>query len=379
MISLHLWRSHQQPEIVKTWKFYHQDLIRIGRANDNDVVLSHVNVSRYHAELRRTDKGWNLTNLGVNSTLWRGQPVHYVALPKEAVIQLAATGPNLLVRDLPECKHEGNAQNNLFCCHCGAPLQVQKSIRDYQVVRLLGQGGMGTTYQVWHRGRIKVLKEMNADMANNAKAQELFEREASMLKRLKNKGIPKFYEYFVSANSKYLVMEMIYGQDLEKWVMQHGVVAIKQAIAWMLQLCDILRYLHSQDPPIVHRDIKPANLIIRNHDKSLVLLDFGAVKEVGALSGTRIGAPSYSAPEQNIGKPVIQSDLYAIAPTLIFLLTGRNPANFLEDRGSGSHFYSDRIPHISSQLVNIITKLSHSQPHLRYQTAIELAEALKQV
>jgi serine/threonine protein kinase, bacterial len=377
MISLNLWRSQTQPVIIHTWTFHHNAVIKIGRALDNHVVISHPSVSRYHLELRRSAKGWNLTNLSVNNTFMRGQPVHYITLPSEALIQLSTVGPNILVKVLPDCTHMGNAPENAFCRYCGAPLKAIKTIQDYQVIRVLGQGGMGTTYQAWQGGEVRVLKEMNADMTNNPKAKELFEREAQALKQLNHSGIPKFEQYFLQDHHPYLVMEMIYGLDLEQWVRQKGVVALKDAIAWMLQLCEILNYLHSQVPAMIHRDVKPGNLLIRHTDQSLFLIDFGAVKEIGTPSSTRIGAPSYCPIEQTNGRAVIQSDLYAIAPTLIYLLTGDNPAIYLQDRGMGMHFYTDLIPQVPAELAGILLKLSAPLPRDRYQTAIEVAEALR--
>jgi serine/threonine protein kinase, bacterial len=384
MISLNLWRqdasckeSQKKPEIIHTWTFHHHPVIKIGRALDNHVVISHPSVSRYHLELRRNAKGWNLTNLSVNNTFMRGQPVHYITLPSEALIQLSAVGPNLLVKVLPDCTHMGNLPDSMFCRYCGAPLNPIQTIQNYQVIRVLGQGGMGTTYQVWQGGQVQVLKEMNAEMADNLKAKELFEREAQILKQLKHSGIPKFEQYFVHDRRPYLVMEMVNGRDLERWVKAKGVVALRDAIAWMLQLCGILNYLHTQSPPVIHRDIKPSNLLIRHSDRALVLIDFGAVKEMDTPSSTRIGAPSYCPTEQLHGRAVVQSDLYAIAPTLIFLLTGKDPSIYLQDRGFGMRFYCDRIPQFPAKLVEILIRLSAPMPTDRYQSAIEVTEALQ--
>ena len=150
------------------------------------------------------------------------------------------------------CTHEGNSPKNLFCIHCGQPLSVQQTIRHYQVLRTLGQGGMGTTYLAWDaagviagKPQLLVLKQMNADMAKIAKAQELFEREAYTLKSLNHSGIPKYYDFFVEGGKKYLAMELVHGQDLEKRIYTTGPVTPNQAIAWMIQTCDILDYLHS--------------------------------------------------------------------------------------------------------------------------------------
>jgi serine/threonine protein kinase, bacterial len=238
---------------------------------------------------------------------------------------------------------------------------------------------MGTTYLAWNGHKMLVLKEMNADMAAIAKARELFEREAKILQSLHHSGIPEYYDFFIADGRKYLAMELIHGRDLELYVLERGTVPLSQAIDWMLQLCEILGYIHQHQPPLIHRDIKPANILVRTIDRQIFLLDFGAVKEIGTFGGTKIGAPDYMAPEQNNGQPCTQSDLYAIGPTLIFLLTGRNPADFIELDRQGYHFNLSSIPSITPALAKIIAKVTQRRPPDRYQTAAELATALRQL
>jgi serine/threonine-protein kinase len=249
---------------------------------------------------------------------------------------------------------------------------------------------MGTTYLVWQRsdndspaglpqGTLLVLKEMNADIARIPKAQELFEREATILKTLNHPGIPRFYDFFVEAGKKYLVMELIHGSDLDKRIRQHGPVAVDQAIPWMLQVCAVLEYLHNREAPIIHRDIKPGNLLLQSVTNRMVVLDFGAVKEAGVPSGTRIGAEGYSAPEQTLGRPVPQSDLYAIGTSLVFLLTGGNPLRFSKKQNQGYRLVLEDIPAIAPRLRRILEKVTQPRPSDRYQTARELARALEGV
>jgi serine/threonine-protein kinase len=244
---------------------------------------------------------------------------------------------------------------------------------------------MGTTYIAWDQKgittgvpRLLVLKEMNADMAQIVKARELFEREARILRSLHYSGIPQYYDFFVENSKKYLAMELIHGHNLEQRIYQQGVVTPLQAINWMIQTCHILQYLHSLQPPLVHRDVKPANLMLRNVDQSIVLLDFGAVKEIGTPPGTRIGAEGYSAPEQDRGQPCPQSDLYAIAPTLIFLLTGEAPLKYYQFQGSGYRFDVSNIPTIAPKLGAVIEKACQYKISDRFQTALELAQALQE-
>ncbi|MBD2097448.1 protein kinase [Trichocoleus sp. FACHB-591] len=389
------------------WCFENEPIIRIGRSPDNHIVLNSTLVSRYHVELRQTDatdleSPWEMVNQGRNGTFLNGILVSQGLLLDGALLQLAQGGPTLKFQvqttivqsyQLPVagCPHLGNPPDNLFCLHCGQPLRVERQIRQYQILRALGQGGMGTTYLAWDaahastaqtapqqlgRSPLRVLKEMNADMATVAKAQELFEREARILQTLQHPGIPQFFDYFVEDGKKYLVMEMIQGQDLEKRIYQQGPVGLKLALKWMVQACQVLDYMHRQHPPVIHRDIKPANLMVRHRNQQIVVLDFGAVKEFGTPLGTRIGAEGYSAPEQEQGQPVTQSDLYAIAPTLVFLVTGETPYKFYRKRGAEYRFRPEGIPTITPRLQAVLERVTHPQVGERYQTAQELAQAL---
>ncbi|NEO27898.1 MAG: protein kinase [Kamptonema sp. SIO4C4] len=158
---------------------------------------------------------------------------------------------------------------------------------------------------------------------------------------------------------------------------EKGTVPPQQAIEWMLQVCDVLSYLHHLSTPLVHRDVKPANLLVRSVDNQVVLLDFGAVKEIGTPLGTRIGAEGYSAPEQDRGQPCPQSDLYAIAPTLTFLLTGHSPLQYYKRKDNVFRLDVSQIPTIPPQLAQVIEKASAPKLKDRYQTGAELAAALK--
>ncbi len=416
MVTLTL-LNPQASSPLQQWNFKSESTIRIGRSPDNDVVLSESLVSRHHLQLQKVSNqdgkdSWQLVNFGTNGTFVNGILMSKGFVSDDCLIQLARGGPvlkfqiqelsslissNPLVTQphgkkaesnlLPAsqiCTHAGNSPGNLFCKYCGQPIvQVQRFIRRYQVLRTLGQGGMGTTYLAWDKDgtisshpHLLVLKEMNADMAQVSKAQELFEREARTLKALHHQGIPQYYDFFYEEGKKYLAMELIHGQDLEKRVYQHGPVALRQAIEWMLQTCEVLDYIHSQEPPLIHRDIKPANLLVRHRDNRIVVLDFGAVKEIGTPPGTRIGAEGYSAPEQDRGNPVTQSDLYAIGPTLIFLLTGENPMKFYRRRNQVYQFDVENIPTITPRLRIVIERVTQIKPRDRYQRATELAQAL---
>ncbi len=421
---------------LRQWQFSTDTVIRVGRAPENHVILNDPIVSRFHLELKRVELparsptpsepgnaaspryGWQLVNHSTNGTFLDGCAIAQGILEDNALIQLAQDGPTLRFhlqtppkpapttlrqpfsiptpaepdelasRSPTRCTHAGNPPENLFCIHCGAPVRIEQIIRQYQVLRVLGRGGMGTTYLVWNPqavplpsgkllGRLQVLKEMNADVARIPKAQELFEREASTLKTLSHPGIPRYYDFFIENDKKYLVMELIHGRDLEKRVRQDGKVAIAAAVTWMIQTCEVLDYLHSRPTPIIHRDIKPGNLLVRNLDQRIVVLDFGAVKAAGLPPGTRIGAEGYSAPEQIQGRPLIQSDLYAIGPSLAYLLTGISPLRLRKHDDPLHRLDLEKISDLPRRLAFVIQRVTEPDPGDRYQTAKELIRALK--
>ncbi|NJK36560.1 MAG: protein kinase [Oscillatoriales cyanobacterium SM2_3_0] len=394
------------------WTFAQEACIRVGRAADNQVIILDALVSRYHLELHRVNPStnsptsssssiWRLISQGTNGTFINGILTQQSFLTADTVLELAKGGPLLQFQIVRQreitrsqvfaCSHAGNPPQNLFCISCGYPTTVERTVRQYQILRTLGQGGMGTTLLAWdpEQNQVKpsgqpiaptlaVIKEMNTDMAQIAKAQELFEREARTLKSLNHPGVPRFYDFFLEQGKKYLVMEMIHGQDLEKLIYQKGPVPPRQAVEWMVQTGEVLHYLHGQNPAIVHRDIKPANLLLRQRDRRIIVIDFGAVKEIGTPLGTRIGAEGYSAPEQDRGQPVTQSDIYAVGATLIFLVTGESPVSFYSKQAQGYGFDLDRILTLPPKLRQVVEQATAYRVQDRIQTIQALAKALEQ-
>jgi serine/threonine protein kinase, bacterial len=398
-IQISLW-DDLQSQTIQQWEFVPPAPIRIGRSPDNEIVIDRPSISRLHVTLEYTQlpQGagyWQIFNRGTNGTFVNDLSIDRVLVTNGDRIQLAPNGalltiqldvtpvkplaPAAPVAPITACNHADNPPDTLFCIHCGQPITISHQIRHYQILRILGQGGMGTTYLAWDRRKMLVLKEMNADMAEIAKAQELFEREAKILQSLHHPGIPEYYDFFVESQRKYLAMELIHGQDLERYVFDRGTVTLERALDWMMQTCDILGYIHAAAPPLIHRDVKPANLLARTIDKQIFLLDFGAVKEIGTRGGTKIGAPDYMAPEQNNGQPCTQSDLFAIGPTIVFLLTGHNPTAYIEFVGNSYRFNISHLPNVPPALQSLIDRVTQRLPRDRYQTAAELATALYDV
>lgn len=273
----------------------------------------------------------------------------------------------------PNCRHPENPDTLNFCQGCGSKLSIDER---YRVIRALGEGGFGKTYEVRDRdGTRKVLKVLTY---NDPKGVELFQKEAIVLQKLRHPGLPKVEAggYFTfkpndtSSSLHCLVMEKIEGQDLLKWLenQNYQPITSEQAIDWLTQLTEILNLVHNQN--YFHRDIKPQN-IMRRPDGQLVLIDFGAVREVTEtvqrISGevTRITSAGYTPEEQKKGQAEPRSDFFALGRTFVYLLTAQEPRNLPEDSRSGKLIWRNVANQTSKPLADLIDDLMAHFPNGR--------------
>jgi serine/threonine protein kinase len=254
----------------------------------------------------------------------------------------------------------------------------------YEVIRVLGLGGMGAVYQArdlrfTETARLCALKEMACTTSNSQVRRltvEIFEREANILASLNHPAIPKIYDYFTHGSCSYLVLEYIEGKNLEMLMEStQGMLSQDQVVDWAIQICDVLSYLHRQDPPIAFRDMKPSNIILRPPNQ-VVLIDFGIARvfETGQ-KGTMIGTEGYSPPEQYRGIASPQGDIYALGATLHHLLTRRDP------RLEPPFTFKDAPPRslnpaVSEELEAVVMKAVGYEPEKRYASAEEMKAAL---
>ncbi|EGK87209.1 serine/threonine protein kinase [Microcoleus vaginatus PCC 9802] len=270
----------------------------------------------------------------------------------------------------------------------------------YRIVRELGHGGFGRTYLAEDAHRFNepcVLKEFAPQVHGSyalQKSEELFEREAGVLYKLQHNQIPRFRELFrVSISDRgylFLVQDYVPGQtyrfllDARK---RQGLRFIEAEINQLLQqILPVLEYIHSLG--VLHRDISPDNLILRLSDGMPVLIDFGGVKQVAATveslfaeangtSGpaTRIGKLGYAPVEQmQMGIVYPHSDLYALAATVLVLLTGKEPHQLLDSQTLNWNWRAECS--LSPNLSLVLDKMLAQQPSQRYSSAREVMLAL---
>ncbi len=267
-------------------------------------------------------------------------------------------------------------------------LKANSILRDrYRIIGIIGSGGMGTVYQARdlmfsEAKRLVAIKEMQTMVTDpNVKQNMLktFQREANILASLSHPSVPIIFDFFNMNDRAYLIMEYINGRDLEALLGQTKDLPVEKVMDWAIELCDVLHYLHSQQPdPIIFRDMKPSNVMIDSLGK-VRLIDFGIAKAFQeGQKHTMIGTEGYSAPEQYKGNVSPVSDIYNLGATLHHILTRKDPR--LETPFS----FQDRPipnynPNVPPRFINVIEKALQYHAHERYQTCAEMKAAIEEI
>lgn len=208
----------------------------------------------------------------------------------------------------------------------------------YRLLRVLGQGGMGTVYLAEDGrlgGRHVAIKELSlGHVAPSEREARLhaFRQEAMTLARLRHSGVASVSDFFFETGSAYLVMEYVPGQTLRQFLQQQPgrQLSSAQAVEFAQQLCGVLDYLHQQHPPLIFRDLKPENVMVQP-DGQLKLIDFGIARlfKTGQQQDTvAMGTPGYASPEHyGQGQTDPRSDIYSLGIMLHEMVTGQDPAH----------------------------------------------------
>ena len=265
----------------------------------------------------------------------------------------------------------------------------------YEITKHLGSGGFGEidlARDNYLPGKpfcvVKKLKPQQRDSTTLATAKRLFDREAEILYRLgeKHDQIPKLMAHFEEAGHLYLVEEYVEGKTLAQEIDEKSKLSQKDLIELLQDILQVLAFVHEQE--VIHRDIKPSNLIRRARDRKIVLIDFGAVKEVRNISregnrkslATVIGSPGFIPREQQEGHSKFSSDLYALGMLCLQALTGLSPQELSEEAREADEYkcamLGDRAS-ICPGLAEILDKMVRQDYRQRYQNATEALRALQ--
>ncbi len=243
----------------------------------------------------------------------------------------------------------------------------------YQILSRLGSGGQAIVYDAVDAGLCGevdqdpepcVLKEFVLPVRGgseiNKRAIQNVQREANLLKSFAHPNIVGFRDIFTEGPRAYLVMERIFGVSLRRYVEKNGALTEKETILRAIEMCKLLEFLHSCEPPIIHRDFTPENLMLTDEGQ-LKLIDFNVAYRLESTSTrTVVGKHAYVPPEQFRGKPTIQSDIYALGATLFFLLTGQDPEPISKSDPR------EVCPNISVEFSEMVMKATEPDAECRY-------------
>src|SRR5437588_4069711 len=210
-----------------------------------------------------------------------------------------------------------------------------------------------------------------------ARAIQNFKIEAKMLLGLSHPNLPAFTTFFAENQCYFLVMEYIDGQTLENLLERQGApFPERRVLRWAEQLCDVLEYLHSQNPPIIFRDMKPGNIMVTRQGH-IKLIDFGIARFFRPTYGPDtqlLGTPGYAPPEQyGTAQTDERSDIYSLGMTLFHLLTNR-----LSEKGFGVRAKDLRLlnPQVSPSVARALEKATALEPEMRYENIAAFRSAL---
>jgi serine/threonine protein kinase len=261
----------------------------------------------------------------------------------------------------------------------------------YQIKSELGRGGFGKTYlakDMQLPGNplcvVKQLKPIHTDPLSLKTARRLFDTEAKVLYQLGHHNcIPQLLAHFEENKEFYLVQEYIAGHSLSDEIIPGQRLSEAEAIALLQEILELLEFVHQQG--VIHRDLKPSNLIRRHDDNKIVLIDFGAVKQLSTQAVNSqghttmtisIGSPGYVANEQLAGNPRFCSDIYAVGMLGIQALTGVYPKQLPQDVKTSEIIWRDQAD-VSPALAYVLDKMVRYDYRQRYESIASVLADLK--
>ncbi len=271
---------------------------------------------------------------------------------------------------------------------------MEQRILNYQIERLLGEGGMSRVYLGidLKTGQKVAIKELLAHLANHDELRERFRREAQFMAKLNHEHIVRLIRYEEIGTRLFLVQEYIEGITLEEYITkERGPIPEDEAKELFCQLLDAFAYAH--DNKVIHRDIKPSNILITKGNQVKVV-DFGIARIAGGSSGAlrtktgvRMGTPAYMSPEQVSGREVDDStDIYSLGVLLYQMLTGKAPY----DMDTESEFevqvkiVKEPLPrmkstyeYVSENMQRIVDKATAKETGDRYRNCNDFMQAIK--
>ncbi len=258
----------------------------------------------------------------------------------------------------------------------------------YEILQLLGEGGMGAVYKARDRevDRLVALKVIRPELANQPEVLRRFKQELILARQITHKNVIRIFDLGEADGIKFISMDYIEGQDLRSVLREKGKLAPGDATAVMVQVCQALEAAHAEG--VVHRDLKPQNIMIDNQGRATVM-DFGIARSMERTgmtqTGAMLGTPDYMSPEQAKGQEVdARSDLFTVGIIFYELLTGKTPyqadtvlGTLLKRTQERARPAIELDPAIPRYLNDVVARCLEIDPRVRYQKASEILADLE--
>jgi serine/threonine protein kinase len=264
----------------------------------------------------------------------------------------------------------------------------------YVIEEMLGQGGMSAVFKATDPNlkRVVAVKMIHSHLSNEPDFVRRFEEEAKAVAQLRHPNIIQVYDFNHDDDNYFMVLEFVPGETIQDHLKRLNAsgrrLSITNALEYMIDICEAVDYAHQRG--MIHRDIKPANLML-NVMGQAILMDFGIAKIVGGTqhtaTGAVVGTAMYMSPEQIKGEhPDRRSDIYSLGVTLFEMVGGRPPFEADSAMTLMMMHINDPVPNpkdlnpeVPDDLVAVINKALAKHPNDRFQTAAQMATALRKV
>lgn len=269
---------------------------------------------------------------------------------------------------------------------------IGQKLGKYHITRMIARGGMADVYRAKQDGldRDVAVKVMHVYLAQADTFVTRFKREASSVAKMRHPHIIQLYDFDMSGDHYYMVMEYISGRTLEQLIREQGKLSLARVLEIAVPLADALEYAHSLG--IIHRDIKPTNIMFTDSQCSYpILADFGINLTTGSVAltmeGGFVGTPGYMSPEASLHKQVDKrADIYSLGVVLYEMITGQPPftadsvealfASQLNDQMPDPRHI---VPDLPVEVVDLLLKCLAANPDNRYSSVKELKEAFERI
>ncbi len=257
----------------------------------------------------------------------------------------------------------------------------------YEILTVLGQGGMGAVYQARDRelDRLIALKVIRPELATDPAILQRFKQELILARNITHKNVVRIYDLGEADGIRFITMEYVDGEDLRTMIRRNGKFSTQEAIPMIEQVCRALDAAHSEG--VIHRDLKPQN-IMRDKQGRVVVMDFGLARSLGdsgmTQTGAIVGTMEYMSPEQALGAQLDQrSDIFSVGLIFYELLTGKSPyhadtaiASLMRRTREVAKPASDVDNSVPRSLSAIVSRCLEREPANRYHSVVELLQQL---